>query len=59
MANQLSKRIKAEKIEQIEMQFLHSVDTESLIYKYNNQQIVATTPAAGYPVPVYRLRQAT
>ena len=37
MANQLSKRIKAEKIDQIEMQFLHPADTESLIYKYNNK----------------------
>src|SRR5208337_3060426 len=56
MANQLSKRIKAEKIDQIEMQFLHPADTESLIYKYNNT-IIATTPASGYPIPVYRLRQ--
>ena len=57
MANQLSKRIKADRIERIEMQFLHPADTESMIYKYKDQQIVATTPAAGYPVPVYRLRQ--
>ena len=56
MANQLSKRIKARKTRQIEMLFLHPADTQSLIYKYKDQQIVATTPAAGYPVPVYRLR---
>ena len=59
MANQLSKRIKAGKTHQIEMLFLHPADTVSLIYKYKDQQIVATTPAAGYPVPVYRLRGAT
>jgi hypothetical protein len=59
MANQLSKRIKAEKIDQIEMQFLHPADTESLIYKYNNKPIIATTPASGYPIPVYRLRQVS
>jgi hypothetical protein len=56
MANQLSKRIKARKTRQIEMLFLHPADTQSLVYKYKDQQIVATTPAAGYPVPVYRLR---
>jgi len=55
MANQLSKRIKAEKIDQIEMQFLHPADTESLIYKYNNKPIIATA----YPIPVYRLRQVS
>jgi hypothetical protein len=59
MANQLSKRIKAGKANEIEMQFLHPADTESMIYKYKDQQIIATTPAAGYPVPVYRLRGAT
>jgi hypothetical protein len=59
MANQLSKRIKAGKTHQIEMTFLHPADTLSLIYKYKDQQIVATTPAAGYPIPVYRLREAT
>ena len=56
MANQLSKGIKAKRIVQIEMQFLHPADTESLIYKYNNKPIVATTHAAGYPIPVYRIR---
>jgi hypothetical protein len=59
MANQLSKRIKAGKANEIEMQFLHPADTESMIYKYKDQQIIATTPGAGYPVPVYRLRGAT
>ena len=59
MANQLSKRIKAGKTDQIEMLFLHPADTVSLIYKYKDQQIVATTPAAGFPVPMYRLRGAT
>jgi hypothetical protein len=56
MANQLSKRIKAGKTRQIEMLFLHPVDTQTLIYKYKDQQIITTTPAAGYPIPVYRLR---
>ena len=56
MANQLAKGIKAKRIVQIEMQFLHPADTESLIYKYNNKPIVATTHAAGYPIPVYRIR---
>jgi hypothetical protein len=56
MANQLSKRIKAQRIDQIEMQFLHPADTESLTYKYQNKPIIATMPAAGYPIPVYRLR---
>jgi hypothetical protein len=59
MAIQLSKRIKAQKIDQIEIQFLHPADTESLVYKYNNKSIVATTPASGYPIPVYRLRQVS
>jgi len=59
MANQISRRIKAEELEQIEMLFLHPADTESLIYKYNNQQIIAATVTAAYPIPVYRLRQAT
>jgi hypothetical protein len=59
MANQLSQRIKAGRANEIEMQFLHPADTESMIYKYKDQQIIATTPAAGYPVPVYRLRGAT
>jgi hypothetical protein len=59
MANQLSKRIKAGKTRQIEMLFLHPADTQSLIYKYKDQQIVTTTPAAGYPIPVYRLRPGT
>ena len=59
MANQLSKRIKAEKMDQVEMQFLHPADTESLIYKYNNQPIIATMPASGYPIPVYRFRQVS
>ena len=59
MASQLSKRIKSGKTTQIEMQFLHPADIESLIYKYKDQQIIATTPAAGYPVPVYWLRQPT
>jgi hypothetical protein len=59
MANQLSKRIKAGRTDRIEMQFLHPADTESLVYKYRDQYIIATTPAAGYPVPVYRLRQPT
>ena len=56
MANQLSKRIKAGKTRQIEMLFLHPADTQSVIYKYKEQQIVATTPAAGYPIQMYRLR---
>ncbi len=55
MANQLSKRIKAEKIDQIEMQFLHPVDMDSLVYKYNNKSIIAKT----YPIPVYRLRHVS
>jgi len=59
MANQLSKRIKAEKIDQIEMEFLHPADTKSLIYTYNNKPIIATMPASGYPIPVYRLRQVS
>ena len=58
MANQISKRIKAEQLKQIEMLFLHPADTQSLIYKYNNQEIVAATATARYPIPVYRLRQA-
>ena len=57
MANQLSKRIKADKIERIEMQYLHPADTEFMIYKYKDKQVVATMPDAGYPVPVYRLRR--
>ncbi len=56
MANQLSKRIKAGKTRQIVMLFLHLAEIQSLIYKYKDQQIVTTTPAAGYPIPVYRLR---
>jgi hypothetical protein len=59
MANQLSKRIKAGKIEQVEMHFLHPADTESLIYKYKDDDVIAAVPAAGYPIPVYRLREAT
>ncbi len=59
MANQLSKRIKAGKTPQIEMLFLHPADTQSFFCKYKNQQIVTTTPAAGYPIPVYRLRAET
>jgi hypothetical protein len=59
MSSQLSKRIKAGRADRIEMQFLHPVDTERLIYKYKNQHIIATTPAAGFPVPMYRLRQPT
>jgi hypothetical protein len=59
MANQLSKRIKAEKIQQIEMLLLHPADMETLIYKYKVQAIIATTAAAGYPIPMYRLRQGT
>jgi hypothetical protein len=56
MANQLSKRIKTERISQIEMLFLHPADTQSLVYKYKDQQIIATMPATGFAVPVYRLR---
>jgi hypothetical protein len=56
MGDQLLKRIKAGKTRQIEMLFLHPADTHSLIYKYKDQQIFATTPAAGDPVPLYRLR---
>jgi hypothetical protein len=58
MANQISKRIKAEQLKQIEMLFLHPADTQLLIYKYNNQEIVAATATARYPIPVYGLRQA-
>lgn len=58
MANQISKRIKAEKLKQIEMLLLHPADAQSLIYKYNDQQIVAATATARYPIPVYRLRRA-
>ena len=59
MANQLSKRIKAGKAREIEMLFLHPADTQSFVYKYKDQNIVATTPAAGYPIPVYRLHAET
>ena len=59
MAIQISKRIKAKKIGQVDIQFLHPADTESLIYKYNDKMVVATTPAAGYAIPVYRLREAS
>jgi hypothetical protein len=38
------------------MLFLHPTDTQSLIYKYKEQQIVVTPPAAGYPIQMYRLR---
>jgi hypothetical protein len=59
MAKQISMRSKARKLDQIEIHFLHPADTQSQIDKYKDQQIVAATVTAAYPIPVYRLRQST
>jgi len=59
MARRLSERIKARKTDKIEVQYLHYVDTNSLVYAYKDEKIIAATPAAKYPVQVYRLRPST
>jgi hypothetical protein len=56
IANQLSRRIKAGKITDIEMQFLYSGDLKSLIYHDANGDILATPNDAGHPNSMFRLR---
>jgi hypothetical protein len=56
IANQLSRRIKARKIKDIEMQFLYSRDLKSLIYKHGDAEVVATPNQAGFLTSLFRLR---
>ncbi|WP_435020734.1 hypothetical protein TA3x_001991 [Tundrisphaera sp. TA3] len=56
LAGQLSRRIKAGSITDIEMQFLHSANMKSLMYKHGGGDIVATPNDAGFPNTMFRIR---
>lgn len=61
MANQLSKRIKAEEIQQIEVLLLHPADTDFWVYRCKDVQVIVMPPprAPRSPIPAYWLRGAT